>query len=124
VGSKISLGLPAVEYVIASVQADNQVTLLSGPASDLLKAVDSVSASSGPGTGYTNNDPMIFTGGSCSVQPAGFITVVSGSITKTTMTNIGNNCTATPTVTLTTGGGSGQTLTANVGDPLFSANNF
>lgn len=73
----------------------------------------------GSGTGYTNNDPLIFTGGG-GTGAAGTITVVTGNITAVTMSNNGSGYTSAPTVTVTTAGGSGNTLTGVIGKTVAS----
>jgi hypothetical protein len=73
----------------------------------------------GSGTGYTNSDPIIFTGGGGS-GAAGTIQVTSGNITGVTVSNGGSGYTSAPTLTLTTSGGSGNTLTAVIGKAVAS----
>lgn len=45
------------------------------------------------------------TGGGCSTEPTGTITVAGGSISALTVTNIGNHCTGTPSIPLPSGTG-------------------
>jgi len=76
-------------------------------------AVKSVTVS-GSGTGYTNGDAIIFTGGG-GTGASGTITVSTGNITGVTITAGGTGYTSAPVVTLTTPGGSGNTLVAVLG---------
>jgi len=64
----------------------------------------------GSGTGYTNGDALIFTGGG-GTGAAGTIAVTTGNITGVTISNAGSGYTSAPTITFTTPGGSGNTLT-------------
>ena len=78
---------------------------------------------SGTGTGYTDGDAVIFTGGvSGSITARATINVTAGSITSVTMLDGGFYVTppippTPPTVTVTSGG-SGQTLTAVMSHPV------
>lgn len=74
----------------------------------------------GSGTGYTNGDALIFTPTSGGSGAAGTINVSGGNITSVTMTAAGSGYITAPTVTTTTPGGSGNTLTAVIGKAVAS----
>jgi hypothetical protein len=74
----------------------------------------------GSGTGYTNGDPLIFTPTSGGSGAAGHISVTTGNITGVVMTAAGSGYITAPTVTVTTSGGSGNTLTAVIGKAVAS----
>jgi len=64
-----------------------------------------------PGTGYANGDTLTFTGRG--YGGSGYVNVgPSGAITSVTLTNRGEGHTVRPTVSITTSGGTGASLTA------------
>ena len=66
------------------------------------------------GTGYSVNDILTFTGGTCSTQPQIRVTSVSGGVITGTTGNVGGLCSSPNfgTITLTGGTGSGATLSS------------
>lgn len=66
------------------------------------------------GTGYSPNDPVIFTGGNPSKSAAGLITGVdiNGAITQVGMTERGEGYLSTPTITIQSQNGTGGILQA------------
>lgn len=70
------------------------------------------------GTGYSNNEQLVFTGGTTSVQANGFITTnTSGGIVQCTLINMGANYTTVPYITVSTTGGSGAKITTRLAPP-------
>ncbi len=70
------------------------------------------------GTGYSNGEQLVFTGGTSSVMANGFITTnTSGGIVQCTLINMGANYTSVPLITIDTSGGSGAELTTRLAPP-------
>lgn len=61
------------------------------------------------GTGYTNSDPVVISGPGTNAA-ANIVTDANGAITAVTMSDHGRNYGAAPTVTITSGTGSGASL--------------
>jgi hypothetical protein len=83
----------------------------------------------GGGTNYSNDDFLIFTGGSGSGAAANVITYSNGTIRSFSFSAFGNGYITAPTVTVNTSTGSGASLTAlnyvaqvTVANSLFTAN--
>ena len=77
-------------------------------------SVKTISVSgSATGSGYPTNgtSPIIFTGFTATTQPTASATIVGGVVTAVTLTNIGQNITATGTISVS---GSSLALTASV----------
>ena len=62
-----------------------------------------------PGSGYTNGGPyaVTFTGGACTTEPTGLVSVSGGQLVQPVLTNTGTSCTSTPTGSIAAGAGSG-----------------
>lgn len=68
------------------------------------------------GTGYSNTDTVVYTGGGSSNTPSASITTdANGTIIAVTQDSFGNNYGDAPNVTVTSGTGSGAALTAQLG---------
>lgn len=67
------------------------------------------------GTLYANSDVVVFSGGGGSNAAATIVTDANGTITSATITNNGDGYATAPTVSLTSGTGSGASITANLG---------
>jgi len=68
------------------------------------------------GTGYSNSDTVVYTGGNSSNTPnATVLTDGSGTILSINQSSYGNGYGTAPTVTVTSGGGSGANLEARLG---------
>ena len=68
------------------------------------------------GTGYSNTDTVVYTGGNSSNTPTASITTdANGSIIAVEQSAYGNGYSTAPTVSVTTGGGSGANLEARLG---------
>lgn len=62
----------------------------------------------GNGSGYSAATIVTFTGGACTNEPTGTVTVVGGVPTAINVTSYGRGCTSAPTATISdTGGGTG-----------------
>lgn len=68
------------------------------------------------GTGYSNSDTVVYTGGGSSNTPVASITTdANGAILSVTQTSFGDGYSVAPTVTVTSNTGSGAVLTAQLG---------
>lgn len=78
------------------------------PATDVVASVKVTT----PGSGYTSEPTVAFTGGGGGTGSTAIATVTAGAVTAITVTNPGSGYKSDPGVTLTGGGGSGATATA------------
>tara|TARA_Y100000588_G_scaffold392617_1_gene505184 strand:+ start:1250 stop:3304 length:2055 start_codon:yes stop_codon:yes gene_type:complete len=94
--------------------------------SGLDKSVSGITISSG-GTGYAVDDAIVFSGGSlrssATTQATGKVATVdgSGAITSVSITSGGSGYVSTPSITITTAGGSAASLSVTMSTNLFLA---
>lgn len=80
----------------------------------LYGAVDIPTIVSG-GTGYTNNEILVFAGGTPSALANGYVTTdANGTITTVNLTYGGSGYTSTPTITVKSANGTGASLTTEI----------
>jgi phosphodiesterase/alkaline phosphatase D-like protein len=87
----------------------------------------SISAVPGSG-GYTNGGPyaITFTGGGCTTEPTGVVSVAGGVLTNAVLQTPGISCTSTPTAPVPAGAGSGTggSITVNMASPTTDTNDL
>ena len=66
------------------------------------------------GSGYTGAPSVVFTGGSCVVEPTGSTTVSGSAVTALVLVTMGSGCTSAPTAAFSGGGGTGAAATVTV----------
>lgn len=66
------------------------------------------------GSGYSGAPSVVFTGGSCVVEPTGSTAVSGGAVTALVLVSNGSGCTSAPAAAFSGGGGTGAAATVTV----------